>query len=108
MKKTIILSSFPLIIGIGIGFFGFMAYYGSGLAKSMFMFQEMEVIEFEEAAVDAYHNQPPEVAIWALEYNVNSMNTIKEQRASADVENPYILLTPDISLVFSHGRLSQL
>jgi len=108
MKKTIIFSLLALVIGIVTGLVGGIAYFGPGMARSMFMFQEAEVVRFEEAAVDAYHNQPTEVAIWALEYNINTMNMFKEQRASADTEDPYVLLTPDISLVFSHARLSQL
>jgi hypothetical protein len=108
VKKTIIFSLLALVIGITTGLVGGMAYFGHGMASFMVMVQESGIIEFEEAAVDAYRNQPTEVAIWALEHNINSINEIKDQRASADVEDPYILLTPDISLVFSHGRLSQL
>ena len=108
MKKSIILSLLALIIGIATGSVGVMAYFGSGMAKSVFMFQEMEVFQFEQTAEDAYKNQLAEVAIWALENTIKSLNRIKEQRASADTEDPYILLTPDISLVLSHGRLAKL
>jgi hypothetical protein len=62
----------------------------------------------EEASVDAYYNQPAEVAVWALENYISTLNRLKEERASFEVENPYFLLRPDPSIVFSHARLGQL
>ena len=108
MKKTIIVALSGVLIGLAIGCFGTMAYLGHDLAGAMFLLQEIEILEFENSAVDAYDNQPTEVAVWALENFIGVLNRIKEERAPAEVENPYLMLTPDTSLVFSHARLAQL
>ena len=108
MKKIIILTLSGLLIGLIIGCLGTMAYFGHDLAVAMFSLQEVEILEFENSAVDAYDNQPTEVAIWALENFIGMLNRIKKERAPAEVENPYLMLTPDTSLVFSHARLAQL
>ena len=108
MKKTIILVLIALVIGFAAGYVIATAFYGYKMASVMFMLQEKEVFEMEEAALQAYHNQPNEVAIWALENYINTLNRVKEERSSAGVENPYFLLTPIQSLAFCHARIGQL
>lgn len=108
MKKTIILTLLGFVIGLAIGCIATMAFLGHKLASSMFVLQEKKFFEMEEASVKAYYDQPAEVAIWALENYISTLNKLKEERASAEVENPYFLLRPDHSLVFSHARLGQL
>ena len=111
MKKTILFTLLGLVIGIIIGGIGVVAYCGSGfegLVKTMLMVQEKEIAEMKIDATKAYHEQPPEVAIWALENYIDNLNTLKEERTQNGTEAPYIFLTPDRSLVFSHARLGQL
>ncbi len=108
MKKTIILVLIALVIGFAAGYVIAMAFYGYKIASAMFMLQEKEIFEMEETAVQAYHNQPNEVAVWALENHINTLNRLKEERSSAEVENPYFFLSPDQSLVLAHTRLGQL
>jgi hypothetical protein len=48
-----------------------MVYVGHGTAKFVLMVREMGVVETENAALDAYFNQSPEVAIWAPENCIN-------------------------------------
>ena len=108
MKKTIIFTLLAIVIGCIIGFIGAMAYCGPGVATMMFTLQEMEISEFENSAVNAYYNQPAEVAIWALEKHICTLNRVKGERSSAKVENPFFMLTPNLSLVFAHGRIANL
>lgn len=108
MKKTIILTLLGFVVGLAIGCIATMTYYGHSLATFMLSSQEREIFEMEEASVKAYYDQPAEVAIWALENYISTLNRLKEERASAEVENPYFLLRPDHSLIFSHARLGQL
>ena len=108
MRKTIILVLIALVIGFAAGYVMAMAFYGYKIASGMFMLQEKEIFEMEEAALQAYHNQPNEVAIWALENYINTLNRVKEERSSAGVENPYFILSPIQSLAFSHARIGQL
>lgn len=61
-----------------------------------------------EAAEDAYYNQPKEVAVWALENYIKTLNELKKERSHAEAENPYFILSPDTDLVFAHARLGKL
>jgi len=108
MRKTIIFTLLGFVIGLAVGFIITVAFFGPKMAQAMFMLQEAEICEMEDAAVQAYHNQPNEVAIWALENYIKTLNKLKEQRSSADVENPYLILSPAQSLVLTHARLGQL
>ena len=108
MRKNIIFTLLGFVIGLAVGFIITVAFFGSKMAQSMFMLQETEICEMEDAAVQAYHNQPNEVAIWALENYIKTLNKLKEQRSSAEVENPYLILSPARSLVLTHARLGQL
>lgn len=72
------------------------------------MFQEVEICEMEIAAVEAYYNEPNEVAIWALENYIKRLENVKKERSSSKAENPYLVLFPDNSLVFARARLGQL
>ncbi len=108
MRKTIIFTLLGFVIGLAVGFIITVAFFGPKTAQVMFMLQEKEIYEMEDAAVQAYHNQPNEVAIWALENYIKTLNKLKEQRSSAEVENPYLILSPARSLVLTHTRLGQL
>ncbi len=108
MKKIIIFTLLGVVIGFAVGWFGAMAHLGHNLAAFMVTSQEREIIEFENSAVDAYYNQPTEAATWALETYIATLNRVKEERASAEVEGPYFFLRPDDSLISSHARLGQL
>jgi len=108
MRKTIIFTLLGFVIGLAVGFIITAAFSGDKMARVMFMLQEGEIIEMEDAAVQAYHNQPNEVAIWALENHIKTLNRLKEERSSAEVENPYFILSPTQSLVLTHTRLGQL
>lgn len=105
LKKALFLTLVVFIIGLVIGFVGTLDYFGHTTATLMLLNQEMEIVEFEGSTVDAYYNQPTEVAIWALENYINTLNRVKEEHALADTEKPYILFSPDRSLALSHARL---
>ena len=108
MKKIIIFTLLGFVIGLAVGCIITMAFLGHKMASAMFMLQEKEIFEMEEATVQAYYNQPNEVAIWALENYIKTLNRLKEERSSAEVENPYFILSPVQSLTFAHTRLGQL
>lgn len=108
MWKKIGLVVLCLVIGFVLGVILSMAYSGHKLATAMFMLQEKEIFKIGEAAEDAYYDQPNEVAVWALENYIKTLNEVKEERAHAGVENPYFILAPDIDLVFAHARLGKL
>ena len=108
MWKKIGLVILGLVIGGVLGSVGTMAYCGYSLAKCMFMLQEKEILRIGERAEEAYHNQPNEVAAWALTSYIETLKELKEERSVAESENPYLLLTPDRDLVFAHGRVGQL
>ncbi|MHC4115461.1 MAG: hypothetical protein ACYSSL_09120 [Planctomycetota bacterium] len=108
MKKTIIFTLLGFVIGLALGYIGTMASTGYKIASAMFMLQEKEIIEMEEVAVQAYYNEPNEVAVWALENHIKTLNRLKEERSSSGVEDPYWILFPAQSLVFTHARLGQL
>ena len=108
MKKTIIFTLLGLVIGLAIGFIMAIAFFGHTMASGMFMFQEKEVFAMEEAAIQAYYKEPSEVAVWALENYIKTLNRLEEERSSTEVENPYLLLSPAQSLIFTHARLGEL
>ena len=108
MKKTIIFTLLGFVIGLALGYIITMAFTGYKIASVMFILQEGEIIEMEEVAVQAYYNEPNEVAVWALENYIKTLNRLKEERSSAEFENLYIILIPSQSLMFSHARLGQL
>ena len=78
MWKKIGLPVLYILIGFVLGYLLSSAHYGYTMATGMFMFQEKEIFEAEDAAVRAYHNQPSEVAVWALENNWDTWNRLKE------------------------------
>lgn len=108
MRKTIIFTLLGFVIGLALGYIITMASTGYKIATAMFMLQEHEIIEMEEVAVQAYYNEPNEVAVWALENHIKTLKRLKEERSSSDIENPYFILSPAQSLVFTHARLGQL
>lgn len=108
MWKKIGLAVLCLVTGCVLGGILSMAYYGHKLATGMFMLQEKEIFKMGEAAVEAYYNQPNEVAVWALVSYITRLNELKEERSHAEVENPYFILSPDTDLVFAHARVGKL
>jgi hypothetical protein len=108
LKRTITLILVGVVFGVLAGYFGAMARYGHSVATFMLSSQEMEIIEFENSAVDAYYNEPTEAAVWALETYIGTLNRLKEERSSGGGENPYLFLRPDDALMCSHARLGQL
>jgi hypothetical protein len=108
MWKKIGLAVLYLLIGCLLGSFLSMAYMGYKVATAMFMLQEKEIFQMEEAAVRAYYTEPNEVAVWALENQINILNKLKEERSQADVNQPYFFYWPDQSLALLHARLGQL
>ena len=108
MRKTIIFTLLAFVIGLALGYIITTAFTGYKIASAMFMLQEQEILEMEEVAVQAYYNEPNEVAVWALENHIKTLNRLKEERSPSDVENPYFILSPAQSLVCTHARLGQL
>ena len=108
MWKKIGLIVLCLAIGCILGVILNMAYFGHKLATGMFMLQEKEICEMGGTAVDAYYNQPNEVAVWVLESYIKTLNKVKQERSLTRVENPYFILSPDTDLVFAHARLGKL
>lgn len=108
MWKKIVLGVACLVVGFVLGGIISMAYMGHTISKAMFLLQEKEIFKMGEAAEEAYYNEPNEVAVWALENYIKTLNEVKEERAPAGVENPYFVLTPDSDLVFTHLRLGKL
>ena len=108
MWKKIGLFVLGHINGCALGVILSMASFGHKLATGMFMLQENEIVEMGETAVDAYYNPPNEVASWALENYIKTLNKVKEERNHEGVENPYFILSPDTDLVFAHVRLGKL
>jgi hypothetical protein len=100
--------SLCLVAGFALGYIVSMANSGHKVAQGMFLLQEMEVIHMQEAAMQAYFNESNEVAVWALENCVETLNRLTDERSPADVENPFIMLVPDQFFVLSHARLGLL
>ncbi len=108
MWKKIGLVALGIVIGCVLGVFLSMAYMGRTLATGMFFLQEKELVNIGEAAEDAYYNEPNEVAVWALENYIKTLNNLKEERKSINVKNPYFILSPDTDLLFAHARLGKI
>lgn len=108
MRKTIIFTLLGFVTGLALGLITTMAFTGYKIASAMFVLQEKEIFEMEEAAIQAYYNEPNEVAIWVLDNYINRLSKLKEERSSTEVEEPYVFLSPDYSLVLAHARLGQL
>lgn len=108
MKKTFIFTLLGFVIGLALSHILTMVYSGYKISSAMFMLQEKAVFEMEEATVQAYYNEPNEVAVWALENYIKTLNRLKEERSLTCVENPYFFLSPAQSLVCTHARLGQL
>jgi tetratricopeptide (TPR) repeat protein len=108
MWKKIGLVALGIAIGCVLGVFLSMAYMGHTLAVGMFFLQEKELVNIGEAAEDAYHNEPNQVGIWALENYIKTLNNLKEERKSINVKNPYFILSPDTDLLFAHARLGKI
>lgn len=108
MWKKIGLIVLGLAGGCVLGVFISMAYMGRTLAIGMFSLQEKEIFNIGQAAEDAYYNEPNQVAVWALENYIKTLNNLKEERKPATVKNPYFILTPDIDLLFAHARLGKI
>jgi hypothetical protein len=108
MWKKIAIVGLYLVTGFILGSSISIVYATRTMAQAMFMFQETEIFELEEAAEQAYHNQPNEVAVWALENYINALNRLKEQRSSAKVENLYIFPSTAQSSLLAHARLGKL
>ncbi len=99
---------FGIVTGCVLGIILSMSYMGRTLATGMFLLQEKEILNIGQAAEDAYHNEPNQVAVWALENYIKTLNNLKEERKPAKVKNPYFILTPDIDLLFAHARLGKI
>lgn len=106
--KKVGLVGLCLMVGFVLGYIYTLAWKMPSMAKMTFMLQEKEIVEHEEAVVQAYYDQPNDVAVWALVDYINTLNKLKKERGSTGVENPYFLINPDSSLVLAHTRLGQL
>ena len=105
MKKNIAIFTGGLVIGIVLSAIIVLSYIMPRNASSMFMLQEQEIVKQGEEAYKAYLHEETPVSIWALERYVDALNRIIEERTSADVDDPYFMLHPEIDLVLAHGRL---
>jgi hypothetical protein len=107
-EKTIAFTIIGLIIGIGLGIIGTMAYSGQELATGMFMLQDMELMMNENSAIQAYLNESPEVGIWALENYIKAINRVIKER-KVDNNKPYFfIIKSEPTLRFAHVRLALL
>ena len=107
-KKTIAFTITGLVIGIGLGSIGSIAYLGRELATDMFMLHDAELIRTEDAAIKAYLNESPEIGIWALENYINTMNRVFKEREIEDNQHVFVLLKPKTTLRYAHVRLALL
>ena len=98
-------------IGGVVGAIASMAYFGPGMTKAMFLFQEKEIFKIGEAADKAYYEQAGETAIWALTFYIETLDELKVERSVAEVENPYFILDSkslENDLMMSHIKLVKL
>ena len=107
-KKTIAFTILGLVIGIGLGSIGSMAYLGHELAGGMFMLHDMELVRNEDSAIQAYLNEPPEVGIWALESYIKDMNRVIKERKVEHNKHFFVMIEPEPTLRFTHVRLALL
>ena len=89
MWKKIGLIVLGLVGGCVLGVFITMAYMGHTLATGMFVLQEGEVCKIGGAAEDAYYNEPNEVAVWALENYIKTLNELKEEALRSALKDYY-------------------
>jgi len=105
MKKNIVIFVLGLILGVVFSAAIAILYYTPKLASSMFMLQEKEIVMQGETSYEAYLNDKPSIAIWAIRKHIDSLNRVKEELSSAETDNRYFMLSPDVDLFFAHGRL---
>jgi hypothetical protein len=105
-KITALLLCF--VVGLIVGAFAAWFYTFPNSVRMMFFLQEGEIAQLEDVVVEAYHNEPNDVAIWALETYVDALNRIVNDRIEADADSSYLFLTPDTSFIFAHTRLGYL
>jgi len=89
MLKKIVFAFVFIVIGALIGGVGVMAAMGHHMSRGMLMLQEWDLIKIQDAAEDAYKNQPPEVGIWALNFYLDFFDGIIEQRIDAVGDEDY-------------------
>jgi hypothetical protein len=107
-KKTIVFTITGLVIGIGLGIIGSMAYLGRELARGMFMLHDMELVRNENSAIQAYLNESPEVGIWALENYIKAINRVIKEREIEDNQQAFFIVQPKVTLRYAHVRLALL
>jgi len=108
MKKTIAFTIIGLVVGIGLGIIFSAAYFGPPLAGSMFLYQEAELVRNEDAAIQAYLNESPEVGIWALESYIKAMNRVIKEREVEHRKHFFVMIKPEPTLTYAHVRLALL
>lgn len=108
MKKTIAFTILGLLIGIGFGSIFTMAYYGHTAAEAMFMLQEVELIRNEDAAIQAYLNESPEIGIWAFENYINAINRVIKEREIENNKHLFLMISPKVDLKYAYVRLALL
>ena len=107
-KKTIAFTIIGLVIGIGFGITGTMAYLGRELATGMFMLQDAELIRNEDSAIQAYLNESPDVGIWALENYIKAMNRVIKERKVDNNKQYFFMIETEPTLRYAHVRLALL
>jgi hypothetical protein len=114
MLKNIGLVISGLLVGIVIGCIVTMAYGGCVLSRGMFLLQDGDIIQLEEAATEAYLHQSPEVGIWAIENYLSFFDSVIERRTVAiadeqgeSTDDVFILATPKLRWI-SYARLALL
>jgi len=113
MLKKIGFALLFVFIGIIIGGALVSALYGYKLSRMMFILQETDIMEVEEAANDAFEKESPEVAIWALEFYLDFFDEIIKQRSSAvenetDNEKDVFLIVNPKDRFFNYAKLAVL
>ncbi len=107
MKKVIIAAIINLIFGVVIGAIGAIMFFVPEMSRGMLMIQENEIIEQIDGARNAYYYQTPEIAEWALNHVIRSLNELIEERSIEENDKPAcFLIDPKEELYFAHGRLA--
>ena len=107
-KKTIAFTILGLLIGIGLGSIFTMVYLGRELSGAMFLYHEAELFRNEDAAIQAYLNESPEVGIWALENYIKAMNRVIKERKVDNNKQFFVMIEPEPTLRYAHVRLALL
>ena len=99
MLKKILFALIFIVVGGVLGGIGATTYSGYYFVRGMFMLQDNDIIRMEIAATDAYFNESPEVAIWAMERYLDFFNEVVEQRITAiettkDRSKDFFIVTP--------------